>query len=282
MPNRAARALTTGRTRTIGLVVADIANPFFPPLVKAAQSRARESDYALFLADTDEDQESERRAIRRFATQVDGLILCSSRLDESTIQKTAQDTGVVLVNRSVPGITSVLIDSGDGMGQAVKHLHALGHRSLAYLGGPEVSWSNQQRQESVREHARESDVDVHLFGPYLANYEAGRQAVDLVLNTDASAILAYDDLMALGVLARLRERRVEVPDKMSVVGCDDVLPIGMAPVPLTTVAARCDVAGRAAVDALLAVLDSESLEPRQVLLPTQLIVRNSTGLAHGA
>src|SRR4051794_35337630 len=114
-PNPMARALITGQTRNIGVMVPDIANPFFPPLVKAAQREAWRWEHCLFLADSEENPEQEHAALLHLASQVDGLVLVSSRLPETTILELAAGHPVVLVNRTVPGISAVLIDSASGM-----------------------------------------------------------------------------------------------------------------------------------------------------------------------
>jgi LacI family transcriptional regulator len=116
-PNRAARGLITGRTGNIGLVVPDLANPFFPSVVKGVQARARASDVAVFLADTDEDAAAEVGLVRALAKQVDGLILCSPRASQEDLAAVAQETNVVLVNRLVEGVPAVTFDTRAACGR---------------------------------------------------------------------------------------------------------------------------------------------------------------------
>ncbi len=275
-PNRAARGLITGTTGNMGLIVPDVANPFFPGLIKGAQSRARGADYAVFLADTDEDPAAELALIRAMAKQVDGIILASSRMSELDVRDAAGMTSLVVVNRQMRGIPAVILDSAGGARQALEHFIALGHRRVVFLNGPRNSWSNRERRRGLRSVAAKSGLELVELGPYAPRFEAGMLAADSALATGATAVLAYNDLMALGVLARLSDRGVQVPDDISVTGFDDI-PLAMMCTPsLTTVAMPSEAAGRAAVDLLLGVLAQREPTRRRIELPTQLMVRAST------
>lgn len=149
-PNHTARALSTGRHRNIALIVPDVANPYFPPLIRAVQREVDKADFCLFLGNTDEDPKQEDKLVGRFAGQVAGMILASSRLPEARIRAHAAVRPIVLINRDVAGIPRVLIDSGSGVEEAVAHLAALGHKIIAYVTGPSTSWSNRQRLQAVR------------------------------------------------------------------------------------------------------------------------------------
>ena len=277
-PNRAARGLITGRTGNLGLIVPDIANPFFPALVKAAQERARARDYSVFLADTEEDPDAEAQLIRAMAKQVDGVIACSSRMTESRLREVAALTSLVLVNRRSPGVPSVSMDMAGGLEQAVDHLYALGHRHCAYLAGPRQSWSNRQRQKALRAAAERLGMEATELGPFEPSYEGGQRAADQALAEEPTAILAFNDLMALGVLARLADRGVHVPRDVSVVGFDDIQMAVIASPPLTTVSAPTAAAGRAAVDLLLGPGAGRSGDGRQAReIKTELRIRGSTG-----
>lgn len=280
VPNRAARSLTTGRTSNLGLIVPDIANPFFPAMVKAAQARAGGADYAVFLLDTDENPAMEMRAIRAVAKQVDGVIACSPRMSDEQLREAAGLAPLVVVNRRLQGIPSVAIDIASGIKEALAHLHALGHRSYVYLGGPRTSWSNRERRKAFRETARRLNATATVLEPFEPRYDAGLHAADRVLAEGATAVMAYNDLMALGVLARLADRGVKVPEEISVVGTDDILMAAMASPPLTTVSMPTAAAGRAAVELMLGVLNEPgSGERERYELKTELRVRGSTGPA---
>jgi DNA-binding LacI/PurR family transcriptional regulator len=279
-PNRAARGLITGRTGSVGLVVPDIANPFFPPLIKAAQMRAHAGDHSLYIADGEEDPRTEFRAIRMMAKQVDAVVACSSRMSRAQLREAASLVPLVLINRSFEELPAVLLDMGGGMRQAVEHLHALGHRRCTYLAGPAGSWSDRQRQRAFRQTCARLGIESAELGPFEPGYEAGVRAADLALAVDTTAIVAFNDLMALGVLARLGERGVAVPDEISVVGFDDIRMAAMGSPPLTTVASPAAEAGRAAIELALDPLAARDHGARRAqTLPTRLRIRSSSGPA---
>ena len=275
-PNRAARGLITGKTGNIGIVVPDLDNPFFTGVLKAVQARAAQADYAVFVANSDEDPVAEAKLVHAMAKQVDGVVLCSPGLADSQVHEAARNTSLVLINRRLHGVPCTLMDSGSGVRQVVEHLVALGHRRIAFLNGPRTSWSNQERRRGLALAVEQHGVDLVDLGPFAPRYEGGRQAADLALAADVTAIMAYNDIMALGVLARLRDRGVSVPDDVSVTGFDDLTYAALCSPPLTTVAMPVAAAGRTAVNMLLDWLDSDDTQVPQVELETQLIVRGTT------
>lgn len=280
-PSRAARSLTTGRTGNIGVVVPDLGNPFFPAILKGVQARAREADYAVFLADSEENPRLEIELVRAMAKQVDGVVICSSRLTEPQLQQLGRDTTLVLLNRRVRGASGVLLDSAGGMRQAVEHLVALGHQRIGFLSGPDRSWSNRERRRGLRGAVRGRQFEVLEFGPFAPHFEAGPHAADLAIAAEVTAVIAFNDLMALGVLSRLADRGFEVPGKMSVVGFDNIPMAAMATPRLTTVALPLELSGRVAVELLVEQIarpgSGAHEQMRDVqLLDAQLIVRAST------
>ncbi|GAA0495757.1 LacI family transcriptional regulator [Paractinoplanes deccanensis] len=272
-PNRAARGLITGRTGNLGLLVPDLGNPFFPSIVKGVQARAHEADHAVFLADTDEDPAAEAGLVRKLAKQVDGVLLCSPRMAEAEIRALATEVPTVLLYRRVPGVASVTAEFLDGMRQAVSHLVALGHRRIAYVAGPRTSWANRERVRSLRAVTR-TRVELVETGNVVPQFEGGVSVADQVLAAEVTAVIAYNDLVALGLLHRFAARGVAVPHDISVLGFDDIPLAAMVHPALTTVALPKDQAGQAGVDLLLRERHRERRE-----LPTQLMVRGSTGPA---
>ncbi|MEV6412445.1 LacI family DNA-binding transcriptional regulator [Kribbella sp. NPDC051718] len=281
-PNKAARGLITGRTGNIGLVVPDLANPFFPSVVKGVQARARMHDVAVFLADTDEDAAAEVGLVQALAKQVDGLILCSPRADEEELAEIAADTNVVLVNRLVEGVPAVTFDNEGGMRQAVAHLVALGHRRIAWVGGPKTSWSSAHRSIGLFAAAHDHGVQLVDVGHFAPTYEGGMAAADQAVASGATAVVAYNDLVAIGLLARLHARGITVPDDLSVVGIDDIAMSRMSRPALTTVRLPKQRAGEIAVELLLAMIDDpdpDTIIGTRGTLHGELMVRDSTGLA---
>jgi LacI family transcriptional regulator/LacI family repressor for deo operon, udp, cdd, tsx, nupC, and nupG len=271
-PNRAARELITGRTGHLCLVVPDLENPFFSAVAKAVQARARATGHAVVVADAEEDPQLEAELVAQLGAQADGVLLCSPRMSADDLADVAAgDRPVLLVNREGAGLPSVVVDNSDGVRQAVRHLHALGHRRLAYAGGPAGSWSDARRRDGLA--ALDLGVEVVDLGAHAPVFAGGVAAADLALASGATAVLAHNDLMALGVLDRLRARGVRVPQDVSVVGFDDAPVATLVAPALTTVAVPLARLGRTAVDLLLT--PREATAPRTVL-PVELVVRAST------
>lgn len=275
VPNYTARALSTGRHGNLALVVPDVANPFFPPLIRAAQAEADKLDYCVFLGNSDENPSQEDKLIGRFAGQVEGFILASSRLAEDRIAAHAARRPLVLINRDVEGIPRVLIDSGTGVVEAVEHLAGLGHKKIVYVGGPHGSWSNKQRRNAVRMTARRLGLEVSVIPNEFPAFESGRKITGQVLTTGATAAVAFDDLTAQGLLAELVDMGVAVPSSFAVVGCDDVLGAATYP-PLTTVSNRSQEAGKAAFTLLMDMLNTNAVQDVRYVLKTSLVVRKTT------
>jgi len=277
-PNRAARGLITGRTGNVGVIVPDLGNPYFHAVLQGVQTRAREADYAVFVADGRESAAEEDALIGALSKQVDGIVLCSSRLPPARLAALEPTPTVVLLNRRVPGLPTVNVDSAGGMRQAVDHLAALGHVRIVFVSGPRHSWSNQQRLRGLRAAARARGCEVLTIGPVAPQFDSGVEAAERVLSTGATAVLAYNDLVAVGILSRLAELKITVPGGLSVIGFDDIPLAAMVTPPLTTVAAPTVLAGQTAVQALLDRLEHrrQPLTGEVRTLPATLVVRGST------
>jgi DNA-binding LacI/PurR family transcriptional regulator len=278
-PHPVARSLARGRTGNLGIVVPDIANSFSAAITKAVQQEARRDGYALFVAGSDEVAHDEERWARAMAAQVDGLLLVSPLMSDDTLLELADATAVVLTNRLLDGIPAVLTDATDATGHAVEHLHALGHREMVYLAGP-AGYSNAVRLRGFRDACRRLGVAASELGPFNARFSAGVRAADLVLATSATAVVAYNDEVAVGVINRLRDRGLRVPEDRSVVGFDDTPLAEMVAPRLTTVRIAAAAAGAAAVRMLIDVIAGRDDAVRVPLrLPAELVVRASTGPA---
>ncbi len=278
-PNQAARGLITGRTNNIGLVIPDLENPYFASVTKGVQGRALAEGYSVFVADSDEDARTELELVRKLAKQVDGLILCSARMSEDDIASVVDATMMVLVNREWDGLTSVVVDDSEIIRQALEHLYALGHRHVAYVGGPERSWSNQRRWAAIEQIAPSlDDLEVRKLGSYAPVFDGGKSAADVVVASGATAALAYNDLMGLGILARLSARGIRVPDDLSVMGIDDVNVAGLVSPGLTTVRSPLSKVGRSAVNKLIDLINGAEQHDSAEDLPVHLVVRQSTSV----
>lgn len=279
-PSPIARALPSGRTTTLGLLIPDVTNPFFFNLIRGAERQAAAAGYTIVLADTDESAEVEATLVDRLFRAVDGFVLASSRLSDRQLKAAHARGPVILVNRRVPPVPGVVIDSTHGLRRATEHLVSLGHRKIVYLGGPRASWSDASRWRALQSACRRLDVDLVRIGPLPPTVDAGVAAADAVLLEEATAVVTFNDLLAIGVIRRLHARGISVPGDISVLGNDDIFGADFCHPPLTTLAAPIETAGRAAVDLLLAALAGDSAESRrQVILPTRLTIRDSTGPA---
>lgn len=285
-PNRAAQALSTGQHGNIALIVPDIANPFFPPLIRAAQLAAEAADFCAFLGDSDETAAREETLALKFAPQVAGFVLASPRSSAERILQMAGSRPAVLVNRDVPGVPRVLINTAGGVRDAVIHLAGLGHTRIGYVAGPPDSWSNQQRRKAARQAAKHHGLQLPVVPAGDPTYAAGEKAGARLLEEGCTAAVAFDDLVALGVMGGLASHGLTVPADFSVIGCDDTLGAISYP-PLTTISAPAADAGRLAVDLLLRVVGSagdtgsgDSRDDRyRYSLESHLVVRSTTAPA---
>jgi LacI family transcriptional regulator len=280
-PNPQARSLTSGRTSSIALLIPDVTNPFFFDLIKGAQRQARAREYRLLLLDTEESAEVEAAQLAEASTYADGVILAASRSSDRDLAEASKLIPIVVINRDVPKLPSVVIDTGMAMTQAMHHLASLGHRSIAYLGGPSTSWSSRRRWRAIQRAAAQLGVECHQVGPFSPTVQAGVAAADAAVHLGVTASVFFNDLMAIGALQRFAERGIVVPRDMSVVGCDDIFGADFCDPPLTTLTAPIQRAGEVATDMLLAQFQNFGVEaPASRLresLPTFLTIRSSTG-----
>jgi LacI family transcriptional regulator len=276
-PNAVARALGTHRTQTLALLLPNISNQFFFGVIRGAEEQAAAAGYTLILADSKGDPEQEISSINRLTGAVDGFILVAARMPQGQLQRVAGTHRVAIVNRQVLGLASVVVDPTMGGTHAVDHLASLGHRRVAYLGSaPRQNWMNVRRWKAIRSRGADLGLSVHLLGPFTPAQHAGAAAADAAVADGASAVIAFNDLMAIGVLQRLAERGVAVPDDVSVIGFDDIFGSEFCAPSLTTLSSPMEEVGRAAVRLLLEPAGARS---HSVVLPTHLVIRNSTGPA---
>lgn len=272
-----ARSQGGARTGNLGLLVPDLENPYFASVTKGVQARGLASGYSVFVADSDEDPRAELELVRKLAPRVDGMILCSARMSDEDLQACVSETQIVLVNRTLAGVDNIYVDDSEIIRQALEHLYALGHRDVAYAGGPSGSWSDRQRRQGIERVLPElAGLSVTSLGAFAPNFGGGESAADLAIASGSSAVLAYNDLVALGILSRLRSRGIAVPEDISVVGIDDINAATLVTPALTTVAAPLRRVGRAAVNLLVDHLQPDSSPRAPEQLPVQLIVRQST------
>jgi LacI family transcriptional regulator len=263
-------------SEAIALVIADVTNPFYGDIIKGAYEAAREAGYQLVLSHTNESPEEERRTIEHELAHVDGIVIASSRMSDSALRTMAKQRPVVLLNRILPEASCVVNDNQRGIRRATEHLGALGHERITYVAGPENSWSDGMRWRALREAAAELELDVRRIGPNEPTVLAGLGAARRVAQAAATAVLAYNDAVAIGVMKGLRKLGIAVPHDVSVVGFDNIFFDELVEPSLTTVAAPLYRMGLTGVQNCIALTHGAQPGGTPLVLPVRLVVRQST------
>ena len=283
VPNPIARGLRTSSSMTVGVVIPDLTNPFFPPVVRGIESLLATRGYTALLANTDESDALERLAIGSLlARHVDGLIIGSGHHDDDALREIhASGVHAVMLNRDAGEVPYPLVAGEDaqGISEAVAHLAALGHRDVLHIAGPSSLSTSIVRSEAFVAAARASGVRSRVIEVQALTAEAGQRATEAVLDDlehACTAIVAGNDLIAVGVLRALRARGLQCPDDLSIVGFNDMVFAEDLHPPLTTVRVPTRRMGEEAARLLLAMIDSGEPSAEVVQLPVELIVRGST------
>ena len=283
-PNPIARGLKTNRSYTIGVLIPDLTNPLFPPILRGIEDRLEESGYTPLMANTDNDPERERidwHAMR--ARQVDGIVAATARREHELLDELLEaGIPVVLVNRRAPdsGVPSATADDRQGIRLAVGHLAELGHERIAHIAGPlELSTGLDRHEgfhEAMRELGLEPDPELVVTGAFTE--AEGAKACAELLDRDAgpTAIAAANDLIALGCYDVFAERGIACPEEISVVGFNDMPFAGRFQPPLTTIRIPHYEIGMAAAELMLENLLNGGAPPRDIRLEPSLVVRGST------
>ncbi len=288
VPNAQARALRTSRSYLVGIVVPDITNPLFPPMVRGAEHVLTAAGYTVLLTDTDSDMERERQQIESLLGRgVDGFLIATALWDDDLLDElAAAGVPAVLANRSTSGGRWPYVggDENAGIRAAMQHLFDLGHRSIAHLAGPQNVSTGRERARAFRAAAKEvgltvKDTRVRVCAAYTE--AEGHDAMRRILEADGppcTAVIAGNDLIALGALDALEEAGLNCPDDVSVVGFNDMPFVDRVRPALTTVRVPLERMGALAADMLINELDQDSAHDvrSQALLSVELIVRGST------
>ncbi|MDQ6437440.1 LacI family DNA-binding transcriptional regulator [Mesorhizobium sp. LHD-90] len=283
-PNPHARRLSRGRSDTIGLVVPDIANPFFATLVAAVEQKADGEAKALSLYATLNRSGREVAYLRMLErNHVDGLVFVTNHPDDGELANLINRTGkVVVVDEDVPGTTvpKLFCDNVQGGYLAGKHLAENGHRNVLYVGGVEGMISTRRRFQGLEQAMMEGTAGAARLFRYGGEYtvEFGRQAARRFLDEGlpATAIFASSDEIAIGLIEVLRAQGVSIPRDLSIIGFDDVGPLHLFAPPLTAIRQPVRAIGERAL-ALLLETDWEQSETShgEELLPVEIVVRSS-------
>jgi LacI family transcriptional regulator len=292
LPNTQARALVSGRSRVLGLIVSEITNPFFPELVQEFDNLAVAQGYEVMIGSTNYSPERTESLIRRMLQRnVDGVAVMTFGIEEDLVRKLVErEFPLVFVDAGpdLPNIRLLKVNYGEGIRQAVQHLAALGHRRMAFISGPLYLRSAAARRDAFVKSMAELGLSVppdHIVeGTH--TMEGGMEAMDklIALPDLPTAVLCSNDMTAIGVLHALYATTHRVPEEISVVGFDDIhLAQFMLP-PLTTVQMSCRDLAAAAVEALRAGIerDHPKVEKKEWPIPTRLVVRQSTAFPRGS
>ncbi|SDG28748.1 LacI family transcriptional regulator [Sinosporangium album] len=290
-PNPIARSLKTARTRTVGLVIPDLTNPLFPPIVRGIEEVLEAAGYSAWLTNTDDDPRREQTLIDSLRSrQVEGLIVATARLRHPLLESLhRQGVRMVLINRRTqePDIPSVTADDAVGTALAVKHLAGLGHRRIAHLAGPRHTSTGVIRasafRHAIRDHGLADDPELTVECAQWTEEEGARAMSGLLeRGVECTAVVAGNDLIALGCYDAFSRHGLSCPDDVSVVGFNDMPFLDKLRPPLTTVALPHHDIGVEAARMLLECIEEPERHPRSVLLPVSLAVRGSTASLRGS
>jgi LacI family transcriptional regulator len=284
IPDPAAAGLRTRRTATVGVLIPDLANPFFPPLLRAIEAILGEAGYTAIIANTDNDPERACQALERLAARrVDGMILATATRRDALVERCrALRLPVVLLNRGTDAalVSAVVGDDARGIALAMDHLFAMGHRRIGHVAGPGSISTSAARQSSfvAAMRARGLATDRAIVASSAYAIEAGGAAAATLLdrNRELTAIVAANDLIALGCYDALAARGLACPRDVSVTGFNDMPFADRFAPPLTTVRIPHRAMGTTAAQILLAEIEQPRLRKRHVRLEPELVVRGST------
>jgi LacI family transcriptional regulator len=284
-PNPIARSLKTARSGTVGLVIPDLTNPLFPPIVRGIEDVLGPAGYNAWIVNTDNDPDREQSQVDALRSRhVEGLIVATARLQHPLLERLhAEGVRMVLINRRLASgeIPSVTADDARGIATSVEHLVSLGHRRIAHLAGPQNTSTGLVRQQAFRQAVRDQGLpegpDLIAFCDSWTEIEGARGLRSLLdAGSDFTAVVAGNDLLALGCYDVFAERSIDCPQDLSVVGFNDMPIIDKLRPPLTSVRVPHYEVGAEAARMLLEGLADPQRHPRSVLLPLTLAVRQST------
>ncbi len=286
-PNSAARALKTRRSRTVGVIVPDITDPVFPPIIRGIEDGLARSDYVAILANTDGNPRRHEKLIEAMRVRgVDGLILASVLRNDAMAVKLTAGIPVVTVSRQsgAPAFSSVLHDEDDGFRLVLAHLASLGHEAVAAIAGPQSMSTGYNRHAALLRHAKLlgfGEAPLVAFAKAFKESEGERCTEELLVSRRPfTAIVCANDRLAIGAVAALRRHGLRCPEDISVTGFNDMPLVDRLSPPLTTVRAQHARAGLAAAEIAIEMIESAGAgEPRHEVLPVELVVRGSTSSA---
>ena len=284
-PNPVARSLRTRRSNTVGVLIPDLTNPLFPPIVRALEDRLAAAGYVALIGNTDGDGERERLVFQQMrARHVDGMVLATAHLSDPLLADAARaGLPVVLMNRMAQdhSLDSVSVDNERGMRMAVAHLAGEGHRRIAHIAGPQEVSTGLSRyrgfMSAMEAHGLEADPDLIITAKAFS-IEEGLRCTRALLERrgGCTAVAAGNDMLAVGCFAALEEAGLNCPADLSVVGFNDMPFIDRLRPPLTTIRFPHYQLGTEAAQLLLERIGGQGGPVRVIYLAPELVVRGST------
>ncbi len=280
-----ASGLRTGRSYTVGVLIPDLTNPIFPPIVRGIERSLGERGYIAILADSDNNKKDEHAILDSMKSRhVDGLILATAHRKDLAVNTCIDEQiPLVLVNRSIDShaVTEVINDDEKGISLAIEHLLELGHRSIAYLGGPPDTSTGRDRHQAfkkiMRAHGLEPDPELIVNCAAFTEPEGHLGFLSLLKkHRHFSAVVAANDLLALGCFDALQESELRCPQDISVTGFNDTPFMDRLSPPLTTVQIPLDEMGAKAAQLLLNLIRDPQIDSETIKLKPKLVVRGST------
>ncbi|MER5320698.1 LacI family DNA-binding transcriptional regulator [Streptosporangium roseum] len=283
VPNAVARSLRTEATKTLGLIIGDIVNPFFAELARAVEDAARAAGYTVIIGNADERAEEQDHYVRTLLEQrVDGLLICPTAEVTPLVEEVARAGGpLVFLDRTLPGVhvPSVRADGTDAIRALVAHLRQLGHRRIAFISGPARLSTGRERTGAFLAAMAEHDLEVHPEYVQAGDFRSGSgralTAKLLDLPAPPQVIFAGDNLMTLGALDEIRARGLRIPEDVALASFDDVPWFPHVNPPITAISQPAAELGKRGVRVILDRLGGRPAE--SVALPAVLVVRQSCG-----
>jgi LacI family transcriptional regulator len=279
-PNSFARGLKGDRSFTVGIVVPDIGNPFFPEIIKGAELAARARGFTLLTCNVVEDPEREAEVLATLLDRrVDGVIVCSARLEDKRLQEAIEPhRAAVLINRPMSRriAGTIEIDFRTGLAAATRLLIDRGRRRIAYIGGLATSHSGRMRRAGIVDALTEHGLDLALEEATTPNLEGGVDAARRLLERGAGidAVICYNDLVAIGAMSVIHEKGFVIPRDIAVLGCDDILPARLVNPPLSTMHVAKQDLGDAAMRMLIDRIEGRNLQ-QSITIEPELIERGT-------
>lgn len=285
-PNMVASSLKQNRSFALGVLIPDLMNPVFPPIIRGVQDTAEAAGYTVITVNTDDGEEKERDALRMMqGRSIDGVVIATARRKDPIVEECIKhEIPFVLVNRTVDrsGVNAVIVDEDFGIRSVIDHLISLKHTRIAHIAGPQQTSTGYHRAKVFTDYLRMHDLQNDLVeAADRFTMEQGRSAFRKLLARDNrfTAVVAGNDLLALGCMDAMNEVGLPVPENISVTGYNDMLFLERMSPALTTVQVPKYEMGSQATRTLLDMIGGESKNPVVLKMQPRLIVRNSTAVA---